>query len=438
LANLPFLVKPSQNSAVYIPPLEQYLVKGGKPLINKQIFQFPIIYANDFTIGKIAIGWGAHETVADECKAASIKKALITTTGLKGTGIVDEINQILTTNGVATEIYDKITTNPKDYEVMEAYNVFKNAECDGVVSVGGGSSHDCGKAVRIVAANDGRYICDMAMHLAPPWMEEVKKYKPVKLPQITVNTTAGTGAESTYMAVVTNTKMKAKQAVTVMGGAAPRTALIDPLLIRLMPRTIAAWTGWDAFTHAFESVVGRMQSSHYNAAILLRVVKLVAENLREFAYNRMNNVACENMCWAENMAAVGMLFGGGSGIVHGLGIAFGALTGCHHGLANAVMTLPLERYNEPACLDGFAEMARAMGVDTRGMTRLQAADKWFDEAERLLADLDIKTGHLNEQFGLQQKDLEHIVNVYSNEFPREGNIREFNYDDCLKLLEGML
>jgi hypothetical protein len=60
-----------------------------------------------------------------------------------------------------------------------------------------------------------------------------------------------------------------------------------------------------------------------------------------------------------------------------------------------------------------------------------------DEVERLLADLDIKTGHLNEQFGLQQKDLEHIVNVYSNELPREGNIIEFNYDDCLKPLEGM-
>ena len=83
-------------------------------MINQQIFQFPIIYTNQFA--RIAIGWGAHQTVADECKAANIKKALITTTGLKGTGIIDEINQILTIGGISTEIYNKVTTNPKDHE----------------------------------------------------------------------------------------------------------------------------------------------------------------------------------------------------------------------------------------------------------------------------------------------------------------------------------
>jgi alcohol dehydrogenase class IV len=51
---------------------------------------------------------------------------------------------------------------------MEAYNVFKNAEWDGVVSVGGGSSHDCGKGVRAVAVNDGKYVYDMAVFIDPP------------------------------------------------------------------------------------------------------------------------------------------------------------------------------------------------------------------------------------------------------------------------------
>ena len=122
-------------------------------MIEKKLYEFPISYTT--LIGKIAIGWGAYETVADECKAAGIKKALITTTGLQGTGIVDEVNQILTSNGITTVIYDKVTSNPKDYEVEEAYNIFKEAGCDGVVSVGGGSSHDCGKGVRAMAANDG-------------------------------------------------------------------------------------------------------------------------------------------------------------------------------------------------------------------------------------------------------------------------------------------
>jgi len=112
---------------------------------------------------------------------------------------------------------------------------------------------------------------------------------------------------------------------------------------------------------------------------------------------------------------------------------------CHHGLANAVVTIPLERYNEPSCPNRFAEMAEAMGVDTRGLTKMQAADKWFDETERLLSDLNIRTGNLNEQFGLQKKDVKHIVKwQYANDFAREGNPRDFNFDDCVRLLESML
>jgi hypothetical protein len=81
--------------------------------INKSTFEFPIIYTG--VIGKIAIGWGVHQTVADECKQANIKNALIVTTGLKGTGIVDEINSILTSQGISTHIYSGVTSNPKDY-----------------------------------------------------------------------------------------------------------------------------------------------------------------------------------------------------------------------------------------------------------------------------------------------------------------------------------
>ena len=404
-------------------------------MIDKRVFEFPITYTDQ--VGRIALGWGAHETVADECKAAGIKKALITTTGLKGTGIVEEINQILTSNGVATEIFDKVTSNPKDHEVMDGYKVYREAGCNGVVSVGGGSSHDCGKGIRAVASNDGKYVCDMAVFLDPPWMETMKKQKPVTIPQISVNTTAGTGAESTFCGAIINTKVKAKQLV-IVPGLAPSIALIDPYLVRLMPQNLAAWTGFDAFAHAFESCISRM-SSGYNPALMLRVIKLVAENLREFSYNRMNHVACENMCWAESMASVGLGFGGGVGIVHGLGHGLSVLHDCHHGLANAVVTTPLERYNEPSRPNQFAEMAEAMGVDTRGLTKMQAADKWFDETERLLSDLNIRTGNLNEQFGLQKKDVKHIVKwQYANDFAREGNPRDFNFDDCVRLLEDML
>jgi alcohol dehydrogenase class IV len=403
-------------------------------LINKQIFQFPTIYTTP--LGKLAIGWGVHETIADECKAAGIHKALVITSGLKGTGIVEQIDQILTTQGVSTEIYDKVTSNPKDYEVMEAYGIFDESGCDGVVSVGGGSSHDCAKAVRVVATNGGRHVSEFAVFLDPPWMEEMKKYKPVAIPQIALNTTAGTGAESTSSGVITNTKVRSKELI-LMPGTAPHAALIDPLLVRLMPQNIAAWTGFDALTHAFESFISRVQCKH-SSSLMLGAMKIVSENLREFAHNRMNHTACENMCWAESMAGVAIMLGAGGGIVHGLAHQLSALKGVHHGLANAVMSIAGERYNVSACPEKFAEMASAMGVDTRGMNSTRAADQWFHEIERLLKDLNITPGHLNDQFGLVKEDLEHMVRIYSNDWCSEGNPKEFNFTECMHLLESLL
>jgi methanol:N,N-dimethyl-4-nitrosoaniline oxidoreductase len=218
---------------------------------------------------------------------------------------------------------------------------------------------------------------------------------------------------------------------------APTVALVDPLLVRLMPQNIAAWTGFDAFAHAFEGYISRL-GSRYTAAISLAIIKLVAENLREFTHNRMNHVACENMCWASNMSVALLHFGGSVGIVHGIGHQFSALFDCHHGRANAIGTLVLERANEAACPDKFAEMAGAMGADTRGMTKMQAADKWFDEVERLLKDLNIKSGNLNKQLGIQKKDLKDIAKIYSDDFSQEGNPRDIGYDECLKLLEDLL
>jgi alcohol dehydrogenase class IV len=403
-------------------------------VIDERIFEFPISYTN--LIGQTAIGWGAHKTVADECKAVGMKKALITTTGLKGTGIVDEIIGILHHGGVSTILYDKVTSNPKDHEVMEAYEIFKAEQCDGVVSVGGGSSHDCGKGVRAVFANDGKFVGDMVAAIDPPWMESMKSLKPANLPQISVNTTAGTGAETTFAAAIVNTTTKAKL-LTVLPGLGPNMAITDPLLVRTMPPNIIAQTGFDALAHAFESFIARMPS-HYNRALQLEAMKTIYQNIREFTYHRMNTRACENMCWASSVSAIGMVFGGSVGIVHGMSHGLSVLYGVHHGLASATVALAGERYNQPVCHDKFGEMARAFGVDTTGMTRTQASDAWFDEIERLLDDLGIESGNLNRQFGFRKEDAEHIIKwQYDNDFAREGNPRDYDYDECVRLLQSL-
>jgi formaldehyde dismutase / methanol dehydrogenase len=402
--------------------------------MNKQIFEFPIMYTN--AIPRIALGWGAHETVADECKAAGISKALIVTSGLKGTGIIDEIKGILNYGGIATDIYSGVTTNPKDYQVMEAYKAFQAGQCDGVVAVGGGSPIDCGKALRVVAANDGQDATNFCAYISPPWMETLRKIKPCTIPQISVPTTCGTGAEVSSWAALSDTKTRSKVLVGAPG-IASTMAIVDPLFARLQPRTYAAWSGFDAITHGFEAFLTKVHSP-YSYGILLRTIELVYKNVREFTYNRMNNVACERMCWAATMGGIGIGFGAGAGIVHGLAHQIGAVTDAHHGLANAAMTLAGERYNQPAAIEKFAAMTRAMGIDTTGLSEWEAADLWFDEIEQLLADLEIKPGRFAEQFGLEEKDLEHIVKVYQNDFCSQGNPKDFDFQEVLTLLKRTL
>jgi len=403
-------------------------------VINKEIYEFPIVYTNP--IPRIALGWGAYQTIGDECKAAGMKKALIVTSGLKGTGVIDEIKGVINYAGVATEIYDKITTNPKDHEIMAAYKTFKEGQCDGVVAVGGGSSIDTGKGVRVVAANGGRDITNFTVFIDPPWIETLKKIKPCTIPQISVTTTSGTGAEVSSFAALSNTKTKTKILVSAPN-IHSTLAVIDPLLARLQPRHVAAWTGFDAMAHGIEAFVTKVQGP-YAYGLLLRAVELIYKNLREFTYNRMDHDACERMCWASTMGGIGIGFGAGAGIVHGLGHQVSALTDCHHGRINAVMMLAGERYNQPAIIGKLATLVRAMGIDTTGLTDWEASERWFEEIEQLLEDLEIQPGHLTEQFGVQEKDLDKIVRVYANDFCSQGNPREFNYDEVMDLMRSVL
>jgi alcohol dehydrogenase class IV len=403
-------------------------------VINKEMYEFPILYTNP--IPRIALGWGVYQTIGEECKAAGMKKALIVTSGLKGTGAVEEVKAIINHAGVATEIFDKVTSNPKDHEIMAAYKLFKESNCDGVVGLGGGSSMDTAKCIRVIDANGGQEITNFSVFLDPPYVETLSKMKPCVIPQVSVATTSGTGAEVTSWAAISNTKAKAK--VLVSGPNIHSTvAIIDPLLSRMQPRDIAAWTGFDALAHGIEAFVTKVQGP-YGHGLLLRAVELIYKNLRQFVFDRMNKEACERIAWASTMASIAIGFGNGAGIVHGLGHQISALKDVHHGRINAVLMLAGERYNQPVIIEKLAAMTRAMGIDTRNMTELEAADHWFYEIERLLKDLEITPGQLNKQFGVEEKDLDHIVKVYSNDFCSQGNPKEYNYDECISLLKSVL
>ncbi len=343
------------------------------------MYEFPV--REFFSQPRSLFGPGAYEQAGPEAAALGMRHVLFVTSGLSGTGIVDECKTNFENAGVTVTVYDKVESNPKDYNVMDAYSMFTENECDGFVSIGGGSSHDTAKSARVVAAHDGRNVNEfqgvgVSETLNTP-------------PQIAINTTVGTGAETTPFVVVTD--LSSEKAPHKWVGAdqafTPTLAINDPVLCMSQPREFIAFTGFDTIAHASEAYVGRVQ--HLSCTPLAyKAIELVQSNLRQAVYNPNDYNAMEAMTWAQYIAA--QAFSSALlGILHSLSHAVCAYYDIHHGLNNGVGIARVWTYNLPAATEKFADIATAMGEDTRGLNPAEAADKAIDSVIRLARDCGI-------------------------------------------------
>ena len=275
---------------------------------TSRMYEFPI--KEFFKQPRSLLGAGAYENAGPEAAAMGLNHVLFVTSGLEGTGIIDECKTNFENAGVSVTVYDKVESNPKDYNVMDAYKAFSEGECDGFVSIGGGSSHDTTKGARIVAAHDGRNVNEF---------QEVNASETLDNPaHIAINTTVGTGSETTPAYVITDlSSPDAPHKWVGFDRAAITTlAINDPCLMLTQPPQYVAYTGFDTMAHASECYVGRVQ--HLSTTpVALAAIKLTQENLREATYNPNNYKAMEGMVWAQYTAAqafsTGLL-----GILHSL------------------------------------------------------------------------------------------------------------------------
>ena len=144
----------------------------------------------------------------------------------------------------------------------------------------------------------------------------------------------------------------------------------------------------DAFCHAMEPTIGRFNMPNVHA-VGLRAIKLLSENIRQAFANPYNDVAIENMAWAQFIASMAYNMGGGMGMVHGTAHMLSVIKDLHHGYTNAIMMMPIERFNAVAVPERFKEIGEAMGLDVKHMHPVHAADKTLEEIERLRNDVEI-------------------------------------------------
>jgi methanol:N,N-dimethyl-4-nitrosoaniline oxidoreductase len=326
------------------------------------------------------IGAGLYERVGIEAREMGFRRALVVSTGLQGTGILDEIVGLLAQAGVEPIVYDKVESNPKDTQVMELYALYAAERCDGYISVGGGSAHDATKGARYVGAHDGRAVNEFRQTPQPQ--------RAPTPPQIAINTTAGTGSETTRVAVLTDTTSDDAPVKWMLRSDAIVTTLAinDPLLHMTVPPDLTAFCGYDAISHASETCFSPRANPH-SRSLGYAALRLCAENLREAVANPSNYEARVAMMWAQYLSAMAFM-SGSLGIVHGISHAISAFYDTHHGL-NCGIIMPRAWADAAAAAPAvLAEIARCMGESTAGLSNAKAADRAVEAMVRMLRDLE--------------------------------------------------
>lgn len=249
-------------------------------------------------------------------------------------------------------IFDDITPNPKDFESMMGAELFLSHNCDLIIAIGGGSPMDCAKCISIVSTNGG-HVLDY---------EGVDQINLPGPPLICIPTTAGTAADVSQFAIITDTHEKIKKAI-ISKKVVPDLALIDPIPLMTMDSYLTACTGMDALTHAIEAFVSNASSTLTNLHAL-EGIRLVSNYLTKVIDSDKALEDIYQMMIASTQA--GLAFSNASlGAVHAMAHSMGGLLDLPHGECNSILLEHVIALNFDSAPKKYKKVARAMGVKTK-------------------------------------------------------------------------
>lgn len=337
------------------------------------------------------MGAGCLKDAADAIQSKDFKRGLIVTDViLNKIGVVKKVQTLLNQRSVESVVFDGTKPNPTIRNVNDGLALLKEHDCDFVISLGGGSPHDCAKGIALLATNGGT-ISDY---------EGVDRSAKSMLPLVAINTTAGTASEMTRFCIITDEERHIKMAI-VDKHTTPLISVNDPELMLAKPASLTAATGMDALTHAVEAYVS-IAATPITDAVAIKAIELIQANLRTAVSNGDDIHAREQMAYAQFMA--GMAFNNASlGYVHAMAHQLGGFYDLPHGVCNAVLLPHVQRYNAQVCPERLRDVAKAMGVDVSAMTAEQGAAAAIEAIQQLSKDVGIPAGL--RELGAQEQDI---------------------------------
>lgn len=379
---------------------------------------------NRFVLNGISYhGKGAIQEIPGIVKNKGFGKAFIASDpDLVKFQVTKKITDLLDAEDMAYEVYSDIKPNPTIENVKAGVAAYKASGADYMITVGGGSSMDTGKAIGIIINN--------------PEFEDVRSLEGAALTKnatvftIAVPTTAGTAAEATINYVITDVEKKRKF-VCVDTNDIPNIAIVDPDMMSTMPRGLTAATGMDALTHAIE---GYTTKAAWDLAdcLNLEAIRLIAKSLRDAVENKPEGR--EGMALGQYVT--GMAFSNvGLGIAHSMAHTLGAVYDTPHGVACAMMLPIVMEYNAECSGEKYREIAKAMnvvGVD--GMSQEEYRKAAIEAVKKLSADVGIPA----KLEALKEEDLDFLAESAYADACRPGNPKDTNVEDLKELFRKLM
>ena len=378
---------------------------------------------NRFVLNGISYhGKGAIQEIPGIIQSKGFRKAFVASDpDLVKFGVTAKVTELLDAQGMAYEVYSDIKPNPTIENVLAGVEAYKASGADYMITIGGGSSMDTGKAIGIIINNPE--FGDVRS------LEGVAPTKNRTVFTIAVPTTAGTAAEATINYVITDVQKKRKF-VCVDVNDIPDIAIVDPDMMSTMPKGLTAATGMDALTHAIE---GYTTKAAWELAdcLNLEAIKLIAKNLRAAVQNETEGR--EGM--ALGQFVTGMAFSNvGLGIAHSMAHTLGAVYDTPHGVACAMMLPLVMEFNQEATGDKFKYIAEAMGVDTTGMSVDAYRAAAIDAVKQLSADVGIPT----KLPAMKEEDLDFLAQSAAADACAPGNPKEASIEDFKALFRKLM
>lgn len=351
---------------------------------------------------------------------------IITDAGISELGYVDIAQESLEQAGINVVIFDRVVADPPIEVVEEAIELARANQCNLVIGLGGGSPIDTAKIVALYS-NDFQSVNELLE-------ADISGFK--KMPLFAIPTTAGTGAEATFVSVIT-AKDGSKKAIYTPK-ILPDVAILDATLTLKLPRHITAATALDAMVHCIEAYTSRTKKNPISDALAVKGLQMLWSNFYTVLHHGDDIDARAEMLLGSTLAGIAFV-NASVAAVHGLSYPLSINFHIPHGHANALVMCSVFTFNLPVAAPLYAELARAvMPIDTSGMTDLKAAHQFINQLKDFLKTSGLKY-RLNE-LDITAEDIPALADMVINTYARliETNPMDMSLEEVKMIYQEIL